>query len=1112
MLMRPRGGACTCPSQRGSAQFNMAATRLAAAVLLASLTSSSALQHPSLTIVNEWGDRLEEELYNIVRKYSGVEELKNFYRDHSVNLNVVDVDGQVLVQQTAKEIDGLLSKKMKALETVVKAAEDLALNYTYDPNLAIEDVHWYDAKNLADGDPILTYDPQFRKPINRTYSAIHLPTDIWKGDPKIANELKWSDKLDEVFYANTVEDPGLLWQYFGSSKGPFRNYPAFQWESPGTVDLFDVRRRPWYIQGASSAKDMMILIDNSGSVHGLTLTLIKRSVQELLKTLGENDFVNMAWFNTEAHYVSCFDTFVQANVRNKKVLEVAVLEIGDGNMSDFGKGLEFAFRAFDDFNATHTSQGARCNKIIMLFTDGGTERPVEVFEKYNKDREIRIFTYAVGPPAYSTSALKWMACENKGYYVDIPAVGAIRQKTQDYVAVLSRPMVLSEEKQFMWTNIYLDAMGMGMMTTITLPVYNKSEGSQEILGVMGTDITLAQITKFNPNREVGPTGYTFAINPNGYILFHPSLKSQEQTYTSFSEKALLEYRLGYLSEPPNVDFLEVEPDNPSKEDVRKKMIDRDSGAVTIETFVRSQDERYVDLVNRTYIYGPMNSTIFSLGLVLPEYRQKRIEVENIDIPTGRDYLQTQRSALFIAPWQFCDDVLTNASHADFLQDILEKLSGFDFPTECNEPKLKHLLLDTVVTESLAEFWNNKAVDFKSQDLDSCSVTGNACNATCSNARFNSSDGIVATFVSTEGGITRVFPESECQDFEDRRDTWQQTFFRRSLDNDYFIYSVPYNSYHQNWPVNYTIMATSSVTLNDMGGIKPAVVGVKLDPEIILGTMLHITDQCPGGPSCSDVSRSCRDSENLLCVLLDDGGFIVTTNQDEQVGDVGRFFGEVDGHLMRELYNRSVYRREEAYDFQASCKKEQPKVASAGSRVSFVPRLNLADALNLQWWTTNAAWAYLQQNVYGILFSTSSTMAEELGEEGSIDENVSCVRLQHEYYLGPEVQLYWSADCGNCSRTMTARQLRYSNLLLVVADPLCNSCNNTPVIQEPQKTNNPDQCTVTPRYRRGPEKCYDHHKDEDASHCGAAALAAPSLFATSIQLSFLLFIMKLFGAT
>ncbi|KAI8504065.1 Voltage-dependent calcium channel subunit alpha-2/delta-1, partial [Branchiostoma belcheri] len=846
--------------------------------------------------------------------------------------------------------------------TIVKAAEDLALNYTYDPDLAIEDVHWYDAKNLQDGDPILTYDPQFRKPINRTYSAIHLPTDIWKGDPKIANELKWSDKLDEVFYANTVEDPGLLWQYFGSSKGPFRNYPAFQWESPGTVDLFDVRRRPC-----------------SGSVHGLTLTLIKRSVQELLKTLGENDFVNMAWFNTEAHYVSCFDTFVQANVRNKKVLEVAVLEIGDGNMSDFGKGLEFAFRAFDDFNANSTSQGARCNKIIMLFTDGGTERPVEVFEKYNKDRDIRIFTYAVGPPAYSTSALKWMACENKGYYVDIPAVGAIRQKTQDYVAVLSRPMVLSGEKQFMWTNIYLDAMGMGMMTTITLPVYNKSEGSQEILGVMGTDITLAQITKFNPNREVGPTGYTFAINPNGYILFHPSLKSQ----------------LGYLSEPPNVDFLEVEPDNPSKEEVRKNMIDRMSGAVTIETFVRSQDERYVDLVNRTYIYGPMNSTIFStfaaafvlsrmcagtdpgsvpcawlqpagvgnpLGLVLPEYRQKRIEVENIDIPTGRDYLQTQRSALFIAPWNFCDDVLTNSSHADFLQDILEKLSGFDFPAECDEPRLKHLLLDTVVTERLAEFWNNKAVDFKSQDIEACRNTGNTCNATCSNARYNASDGIVATFVSTEGGITRVFPESECQDFEDKRDTWQQTFFRRSLDNDYFIYSVPYNSDHQNWPVNYTIMATSSVTLNDMGGIKPAVVGVKLDPEIILGTMLHITDQCSLGQSCSDVIRSCRDSENLLCVLLDDGGFIVTTNQDDQVGDVGRFFGEVDGHLMSEMYNQRVYRR--------------------------------------------------------ILFSSSSTMAEELGEEGSIDENVSCVRLQHEYYLGPTTYQYWSDDCGNCSRGQT----------------------------------------------------------------------------------------------
>ncbi|CAH1265660.1 CACNA2D2 [Branchiostoma lanceolatum] len=180
MLMRPRGGACTCPSQRGSAQFNMAATRLAAAFLLASLTSSSALQHPSLTIVNEWGDRLEEELYNIVRKYSGVEELKNFYRDHSVNLNVVDVDGQVLVQQTAKEIDGLALQEDEGLRGNKKVRFRLSGLWT--PGLSS------------------IFSPCSGTTCQRSGKALEFLSStafISSGDPRV-NE--WGDRLEEELY------------------------------------------------------------------------------------------------------------------------------------------------------------------------------------------------------------------------------------------------------------------------------------------------------------------------------------------------------------------------------------------------------------------------------------------------------------------------------------------------------------------------------------------------------------------------------------------------------------------------------------------------------------------------------------------------------------------------------------------------------------------------------------------------------------------------------------------------------------------------------------------------------------------------------------------------
>ncbi|KAG8171313.1 hypothetical protein JTE90_027913 [Oedothorax gibbosus] len=148
-------------------------------------------------------------------------------------------------------------------------------------------------------------------------------------------------------------------------------------------------------------------------------------------------------FNDTAKWTSCFDTLVQANRRNKQILSKSVDSIIDKKMANLSVGLDFAFKAFE--------------------------------KKYNANKTVRVFAYAIGPDPVPQDTLKEIACSNRGYFTEIQAMGAVRTKIQDYVKVLGRPLVLSSTRSFEWTNFYLDAMDLGMMTTVTLPVFNRTD-------------------------------------------------------------------------------------------------------------------------------------------------------------------------------------------------------------------------------------------------------------------------------------------------------------------------------------------------------------------------------------------------------------------------------------------------------------------------------------------------------------------------------------------------------------------------------------------------------------------------------------------------------------
>ncbi|XP_034144268.1 voltage-dependent calcium channel subunit alpha-2/delta-1 isoform X10 [Esox lucius] len=1029
-------------------------------------------QFPTQLMIKEWVDQMQLELVTLADTASAGKSLSQIFLANQNLYTVQSNDAEELVDRAARNIEQLLLKRAAALKTLATAAENFQMEHQWKDEYADGDIVYYNAKdnlevNETEGRknrirPAFKEDPLFKRLTSHNHTAVHIPTDIYDGSTIVLNELNWTEALEDVFKKNREDDPTLLWQVFGSATGLARYYPASPWmdarKTPTKIDLYDVRRRPWYIQGAASPKDMLILVDASGSVSGLTLKLIRTSVSEMLETLSDDDYVNVVYFNTRVNNTACFDHLVQANVRNKKILKDAIQNILAKGITNYTKGFEFAFEQLYATNITR----ANCNKIIMLFTDGGEERASAILQRYNADKKVRIFTFSVGQHNYDKGPVQWMACANKGYFYEIPSIGAIRINTQEYLDVLGRPMVLADQqaKQVQWTNVYLDALELGLVITGTLPVFNKTKYKDEwgleiqnqlILGVMGIDVSLDDIKKLTPRFTIGPNGYYFAIDPNGYVLLHPNLQPKE---------------------PVTLDFLDAELENDIKVQIRTMMIDGTQGEETIHTLVKTQDERYIDRGVRTYTWAQVNGTDYSLALVLPTYSEHYIEAslgDTISEAMALDTLQVERfdelGHTFIAPRDYCKGLRNNDNNTHFLVDFNNFITRNTVEEACNVTLVSRLLLDAGLTADLVKLW-------KEQTLA----------------------GILARFVATDGGITRVYPRSAGEEWTENAETYDSSFYKRTLDNEIYIFTAPYFNRSRESGYESGILVSKAVDLNINGvNLKPAVVGVKLNVSAWMNSFMNATIKV----NCKDEICGClKNDKHVDCVILDDGGFLLMSNQDEYITQIGQFFGEVDPPLMTSLVNTSLYSFNKTYDYQSVCDPERDSKAAAGPPSVYVP--TIADMLSIGWWASTAAWSIIHQLFYSLIFPSFLEAADSDDDMSANMFKESCITEQTQYFFENEERSYSGVlDCGNCSRMYRAEKLANTNLVFLITDAksTCLSCDPRPLRQAEQPSHGPDPCELAqnPRYRKGPDLCFDNNVDEDDSDCGGGTSLSPSLW-------------------
>ncbi|PKU37971.1 voltage-dependent calcium channel subunit alpha-2 delta- hypothetical protein [Limosa lapponica baueri] len=554
------------------------------------------------------------------------------YKDVEPTLKIKEVDGLELVKKFSEQMESMLRRKVEAVE------------FDYYNSLLINEKDENDNYVELGDEFILEPNEHFNNLlVNTTYSDIQLPTNVYNKDPDILNGVYMSEALNPIFVDNFERDPTLTWQYFGSSTGFFRLYPGIKWlpDENGVIS-FDCRNRGWYIQAATSPKDIVIIVDVSGSMKGLRMTIAKHTIITILDTLGENDFVNIIAYNDYVHFIE------------------------------------------------------PCFKGILVQAD-------------RDNREVRVFTYLIGREVTFAPNVKWIACNNKGYYTQISTLADVQENVMEYLHVLSRPMVINHDHDIIWTEAYMDsalfasqAQSLLLMTTVAMPVFSKKNETRShgiLLGVVGSDVPLRELLKLAPRYKLGVHGYAFLNTNNGYILSHPDLRPL------YKEGKKLKPKPNYNS----VDLSEVEWED-QDEILRSAMINGETGYLSMDVKVPVDKGKRVLFLTNDYFFTDISGTPFSLGVVLSRGHGEYILLGNTSVEEGlHDLLQPDLS--LANEWIYCiTDIDPDHRKLSQLEAVIRFLTGEEPDLECDEELVQEVLFDAVVTAPMEAYWTTLALN------------------------------------------------------------------------------------------------------------------------------------------------------------------------------------------------------------------------------------------------------------------------------------------------------------------------------------------------------------------------------------------------------------------
>jgi len=346
-------------------------------------------------------------------------------------------------------------------------------------------------------------------------------------DPDVIRSLCFpSTALDNWFQQRVAQDASF-WEplglapnglYFGSTEGTFRMFPG---RHAQYCAAFDPRIRPWYVAGGSGAKNVVMILDQSGSMMEPRISLLKEAAKRVVDTLTIGDRVAIVPFNDKATKIADNGILYIASNENKRQLHQVIDSLRPSGATDFYAAFTAAFEILED--SIEVEAQIKCNTALLFLTDGvlmpddpsvTTKLVMEtVLSKINTTsallkHPIHFFTYSVSTDDDVHEFPSSLACSvPDGIWSRVRRPQDIVDALSSYYLLFASGLGTNLNRDFAaWVEPYVFFTDDELGTTVSVPVYDRSQSPSLFLGVVGVDVALATL-----NNALGTNDNTEAI-------------------------------------------------------------------------------------------------------------------------------------------------------------------------------------------------------------------------------------------------------------------------------------------------------------------------------------------------------------------------------------------------------------------------------------------------------------------------------------------------------------------------------------------------------------------------------------------------------------------------